>query len=421
MTAAPALAPAVALEVAERIGYGIARRALWGGDRCTWLDAIPVMPGQNPATSTTSGAEPYSGTSGIGLFLAQLAARVDDPLLKKTARGALRHAIARTDDQTLLPLGFYSGPAGAGAALVLAGRELGDDSLLQAGRALLARVELTSEYAEATDVINGAAGTVLALAVAADALDGDAALLARARTAAEQLLARGMRDARGTLSWNTMRDKRANLTGFAHGAAGIAHALLALHAVAPDPVLHEAAAAAFAYERSAFDPARANWPDFRVMPGEPPGPLGYGVAWCHGAVGIVRSRLFAEHAGGFAVADEIDAGLGTSAAQVEAWYRDPNADFTLCHGVFGMLDALLEGVRSGRTVYAPVLERVVGDATRRFHDGEAPWPSGLMSREQIDGLLLGTAGIGHVYLRLADPSLPSLLAPAPRVTGRTRV
>ena len=413
MTAAPVFAPDVALDAAERIGYGIARRALWGGDRCTWLDAIPVMPGQNPATSTTSGAEPYSGTSGIGLFLAQLAARVDDPLLKKTARGALRHAAVRTDEHATMPVGFYGGAAGVGAALVLAGRELDDDFVVHAGRTLLGRVELASEHADATDVLNGAAGTVLALAVAAAALGGDAALIARAREAAEKLLARGTRDARGALSWSTVRDKRANLTGFAHGAAGIAHALLALHAVAPDPVLHEAVTAAFAYERAAFDPARANWPDFRLMPGEPPGPLGYGVAWCHGAVGIVRSRLFAERVGGFAVADEIDAGLGTSAAHVQSSYRDLSADFTLCHGVFGALDALLDGVRSGRTVYAPLLARVVSEATMRFHDGEAPWPSGLMSREQTDGLLLGTAGIGHVYLRLADPSLPSLLAPGP--------
>ena len=27
--------------------------------------------------------------------------------------------------------------------------------------------------------------------------------------------------------------------------------------------------------------------------------------------------------------------------------------------------------------------------------------------------MLGNAGIGHVYLRLADPRLPSLLAPSP--------
>ena len=53
-------------------------------------------------------------------------------------------------------------------------------------------------------------------------------------------------------------------------------------------------------------------------------------------------------------------------------------------------------------------------ATERFHRGEKPWPSGLASQEEISGLMLGNAGIGHIYLRLADPSLPSLLAPVPQ-------
>jgi lantibiotic biosynthesis protein len=411
VTATYGLAPAAALEAAERIGYGIARRALWGGERCTWLDAIPMMPGTNPATSATSGAEPYGGTSGIGLFLAQLAARADDPLLRKTARGALRQAAARASDGALSPVGFYGGAAGVGAALILGGRELRDDEPVDAGRALLEHAAVDSEHPDAADVIGGTAGTVLALAVAARALGSDAALLARAREAAEALLARGVREQRGTLSWSTMQDKRANLTGFAHGAAGIAHALLALHVLAPDPALRDAVAAAFAYERGTFDPAASNWPDFRVMPGQAPGPVAYGIAWCHGATGIVRSRLFAEAAGGFAVADEIEAGLRTTAAHAASWYRDPNADFTVCHGIFGMVDALLDGVRSGRTAYAPLLDAIVGDATERFDRAELPWPSGLMSREQIDGLMLGTAGIGHVYLRIADPSLEPVLAP----------
>ena len=412
MTATYEITADAALDVAERIGYGIARRALWAGERCTWLDAVPAMPGMNPATSTTSGAEPYGGTSGIGLFLAQLAARVDEPLLKKTALGALRHASARADVQeTASPVGFYGGAAGTGAALILAGLELGDGASVDAGRALLLRVVLEVEHPDATDVIGGTAGTVLALAVAARALDGDEALLARAREAAAKLLARGMRDARGTLSWSTMQEKRANLTGFAHGAAGIAHALLALHALAPDPVLHEAVASAFAYERGTFDAAQGNWPDFRVMPGQPPGPAVCASAWCHGAVGIVRSRLFAENVGGFAVADEIDAALRTTALQAEMWHRDPGADFTLCHGIFGMVDALLDGVRSGRTAYAPLAAAIFAAATDRYHRAELPWPSGLMSREQIDGLMLGTAGIGHVYLRIADPSLEPILAP----------
>jgi lantibiotic modifying enzyme len=409
------LAPQDAIEVAATIGFGIARRALWSGDRCTWFDAIPTMPAQNPATSTTSGSDLYGGTSGIGLFLAQAAARSGDGLLRRTARGALRQAAARAGEYAAAaPHGFYGGGAGAGCALVLAGQELGDAEAIAAGRALLLGVPTDASVPDVTDIIGGIAGTVVSLALAADVLGGDAALLARAGEFAERLLARGQRDARGTLSWYTLGDTRANLTGFAHGAAGIAHALLLLDALRPDPALREAAAGAFAYEATTFDPAQANWPDYRLLPGQPPGPVSCAVAWCHGSPGIVRSRLFAEACGGFEVGSEIEAGLVSTARYAGQWVRAPNADFTACHGMFGLVDTLLDAVRSGRGAYAPLLAEIVAYATERFHRGERPWPSGLLSHEEISGLMLGNAGIGHVYLRLGDPALGSLLAPAPQ-------
>jgi lantibiotic modifying enzyme len=411
----PVLPPQDAIEVAAAISFGIARRALWSGDRATWFDAIPTMPAQNPATSTTLGSDLYGGTSGIGLFLAQAATRSGDALLRRTARGALRQAAARAPEYAAAaPHGFYGGGAGVGCALVLAGNELGDAEAIAAGRALLLGVPADASLPDVTDIIGGIAGTVVSLTLAADALGGDVALLARAGEFAERLVARGQRDARGTLSWHTLGDTRANLTGFAHGTAGIAHALLLLDAFAPDPALRDAAAGAFAYEATTFDSAQANWPDYRLLPGQPPGPVGCAVAWCHGAPGIVRSRLFAEGCGGFEVAAEIEAGLGSTARYAAQWYRAPNADFAVCHGMLGLVDTLLDGVRSGRGAYAPLLAEIVAYATERFHRGERPWSSGLISHEEISGLMLGNAGIGHVYLRLADPTLRSLLAPIPQ-------
>jgi lantibiotic biosynthesis protein len=411
----PGIAAQDAIEVAATIGFGIARRALWSGDRCTWFDAVPTMPTQNPATSAISGPEVYGGTAGIGWFLAQAASRTGDALLRRTARGALQQAAARAGEYLAnAPHGFYGGAAGIGAALVLAGKELDAEQPIAVGRALLLDLPLDAVApSDVTDIIGGIAGSVAASALAAEALGRDGELLARAGQLAERLLARGTRDTRGTLSWHTLDDKRANLTGFAHGAAGIAHALLLLDTLAPAPALREAAAAAFLYEATTFDPAQANWPDFRLMPGQPPGPAPYAVAWCHGAAGIVRSRLFAEACGGFQVAAEIEAGLGTTARYAQHYYRTPSADFTACHGMFGLLDTLLDGVRSERSAYAPLLAEIAGYATERFHRGERAWPSGLASQEEISGLMLGNAGIGHVYLRIGDPKLSSLLAPAP--------
>ena len=90
--------------------------------------------------------------------------------------------MARADAHAALaPHGFYGGAAGAAAALVLAGGELDDTETSKPAAALLLRLPMDPPVADTTDVIGGIAGTVLALALAADALDRDAALIWRAQ------------------------------------------------------------------------------------------------------------------------------------------------------------------------------------------------------------------------------------------------
>lgn len=408
-----------ALEVAATIGFGIARQAVWSGDRCRWLEAIPVPPGQNPAVSMMCGTDVYGGTAGIGWFLAQAAARIPDALLRRTARAALRQTAARArEDLDRAPHGFYGGVAGTGAVLVLAGLELDDAEAVEEGRAILASVPGGTDDPGATDLISGMAGTSLAFALAAAALDNDPALLGRSVAAADRLLAMGDREGM-LLSWPSIPDRRANLTGFGHGAAGMAFALLVVDSQAPDPRFREAAAAAFAYENGVFDSARANWPDFRILPGYPPGEDFFPVAWCHGAAGIVRSRQLAEAVGGIDVAADVAAGLWTTAREAERWSRAPGADFTLCHGVLGLADALLDSARAGGAEYGALTTAIAGSAAAAFHDSERPWPSGLVTREELSGLMMGNAGIGHFYLRLADPGLDSVLAPGASLVRAT--
>ena len=413
MSAPAVVEPALALEVAAQLGFGIARRAYWSEDRCTWLDAVPVQPHENPATSATVGADVYGGAAGIGWFLAEAAARTGDALLRRTAVAALRQAAARAEEQLgSAPHGFYGGAAGTGAVLVAAGAALEDDASREAGRALLLRIAPTTDNKEATDIISGLAGTQVALAVAADRLGGDTALVARAAEAGRHLLAMGERDRAGALSWPTMPETRSNLAGFAHGAAGIAHAFLVLDAAAPEAAWRDAAAAAIAYERGLLDPDKGGWPDLRQLPGTPPDQVFYPIAWCHGAAGILQSRLAAAAASAsLDVATDIDVGLAAAIAETQRALAAPDGDWTLCHGLLGLADALLDAVRAGRSEAAAGLAACVSRAIESFHAAERPWPSGLLTREEISGLMMGNAGIGWFFLRLADPTLESVLVP----------
>lgn len=77
------------------------------------------------------------------------------------------------------------------------------------------------------------------------------------------------------------------LTGFGHGAAGIAASLLSLAKETGHQAYADGAIRGIEYERSTFDSEQRNWPDFRVSELQNRFMMG----WCHGAPGILVSRL----------------------------------------------------------------------------------------------------------------------------------
>jgi lantibiotic modifying enzyme len=181
------------------------------------------------------------------------------------------------------------------------------------------------------------------------------------------------------------------LAGYAHGAAGIAHALLALAAATGDDRFAVAARAGLAYERSLFDERAGNWPDLRL------GPDSFMVAWCHGAAGIGLGRL--------ASVPYLDDGamrLDIDRALAATQRAGSGLSHALCHGDLGNLEVLLQAgqVSAARRWAAGVL------ASARDLGWQCATPFGLESV----GLMTGLAGIGYGLLRACAPDVvPSLL------------
>ena len=113
----------------------------------------------------------------------------------------------------------------------------------------------------ALDVVGGSAGTIAALEVLNGISPSDD-LLKVAMLCGERLLDEQQPQGRGA-AWKTADFDRP-LTGFSHGAAGIAWALLKLAAWSGESRFREAAESAIAYERSTFVREQSNWPDYRV-------------------------------------------------------------------------------------------------------------------------------------------------------------
>jgi lantibiotic modifying enzyme len=89
------------------------------------------------------------------------------------------------------------------------------------------------------------------------------------------------------------------------------------------------------------------------------------------------------------------------------------ASFSLCHGQAGNADVLISGSQLlGEENPLRSAEAIAQEGMERYERRRIPWPCGLPNANETPDLMLGLAGIGYFYLRLADPErIPSVLSP----------
>ena len=410
-----------ALEVATSIGARLCRDALWDERRCNWTGSSMEFIGHGwTVAERTFGPDLYAGTGGIAWFLARLHAATGELVFRITAEGALRQAVSRLDRiPPALAASVYSGALGVAYALVEAGYALDAPALVEEGMGVAARVAQVPAEDAPLDVVGGSAGAVGAF-LNLRARDGPGDFLGAAVRHGDHLLAKAEPGAQGC-SWDTLPGTaQQHLTGFAHGAAGIAWALLELFSATGEERFAKGAEEGFAYEEAWYSPEHENWPDLRshAVAAEPAGaqPLVYNLAWCHGAPGIGFSRLRA-----FALSGapkrraEAEVALRTTARSLQAMPHQPLGNYSLCHGYFGNADLLLEAAQLiGGGDFHSLAEQTGRAAAALYERQRMPWPCGVLGGGETPGLMLGLAGIGAHFLRLYNATCfpsPLLIAP----------
>jgi lantibiotic modifying enzyme len=355
----------------------------------------------------------YDGIAGIASFLAWLYSFTQDPVQKATFEGAiqqLRRMLA--EPEPALRLGFYSGLAGVVSMLLEVTQILADQGLTDWAFAL-ADVIAEAPFDEARlDVMNGVAGTIPVLLEVGLRYHRDQ-LIASAVRHADRLLDKAAKSDHGW-SWNSLPiPGQQHLVGYAHGAAGIACALLDAFRVTGETRYREGALLGLRYERSHFNSEMRNWPDLRaVMQPQPAGGGPYPVAWCHGAVGIgfsrlrVRQSLEDEELG-----KELAVAVDTTTRSLSVTLTPGQGNFSLCHGNAGNADLLLT---ASQVLHEPSYRQNAEAAglhgIANYHQPDIPWPCGVMGAGESPNLMLGLAGIGYFYLRLYAPDIvPSAL------------
>lgn len=349
----------------------------------------------------------YGGTSGLALFLAAVDRFVEGSTYRELSLAALepvRRALRNRPDRLAddLALGGATGLGSIVYSLVRVSSLIDEPGLVDDAQAV---VSCFSDQRIAQDVnldvMGGSAGALLGLLALHDLRPDHQRILDRARACAQHLLDTRTASAAGPRAWASF-DGRLT-TGFSHGAAGIAYALLRLHARDPDPRLVEAAVEAIEYEATTYSPENRNWADYWRRDE----PL-YVCSWCHGAPGIGLARL-----GGLE-------GLDTPRVRQDIELAlDSTLSFGLqlidhlCCGNLGRADMMLQaGLTLSRPELVDAAREHAAKALRRAEASGGFILNSLLPRGvHSPGLFQGTAGIGYELLRLAAPDqLPSVLS-----------
>lgn len=393
------LTPLELEQAALALAAASAEHAIRSDGEANWLH-LEYDPSIGRHQLAPLGYDLYGGLCGVALFLAALVRVTGETHYKPLAMAALqpvRRALATASPEIQPPRSSLGGASGLGSiiySLVRIGQFLNEDSLLQDARraaSLLTPDRIAGDYA--LDIVAGAAGAGLGLLALYEAW-ADPAVLRQAVACGERLCQARLASDTGYRAWPTLDGKL--LTGFSHGAAGIAYALLRLYAATGEAAFCDAAEEGFAYEHSRLVPKVGNWPDLRTPAGQG---ASFMTGWCHGAPGIGLARL-----GGLAALDTPEIRADIAIALETTRQRGVQGLDHVCCGSLGRVEFLLAA--ASRLACAEWLEMArqwTGQLVRRARQAGGyalPLPPGQPPRF-APGFFQGSAGIGYELLRVA--------------------
>ena len=286
----------------------------------------------------------YDGISGVVLFLAHLGAITEDDRYTKlaqaglsTVRRRMRHGL-----RPGTPIGAFSGYGGIIYTLTHLAVLWHWPELIEEAFAIAAGLQPLIDLDDQYDIIGGAAGCMASLFSIYRSVPRDIAMTMALRCG-DRLVETAKTTAKG-MGWVNARLAQRPLTGFAHGAAGIAWALMEFAELTGIDRFNAAAVAACNYERSLFDPLERNWPDLRELESlrtdRHTRTPRFMTAWCHGAPGVGLSRLsMLRHIDDAEIHAEINIALEKT---VESGF---GGNHSLCHGDLGNLEVIAHASR----------------------------------------------------------------------------
>lgn len=408
---------------AEKIALELDDLAIRGKNDLTWISLTALN--ENNYSLVTSGLDLYGGLSGITLFFAYLAQVTGKQRYLEIAQGSFNsmQEIIQTAKQNFSLIGGFNGWGGVIYTLTHLASLWQRQDLLDEAQKIVQFLPNLIEQDEQFDIIGGSAGCIVSLISLYQSqpdtsiLEAYTSILEVAKQCGEHLINKAQKMSQG-IGWLSKNNQINPLTGFSHGNAGIAWALLQLANLTGDTRFQEIALEAIVYERNLFVPKMNNWADLRHLEKTilkqdlNSSDIDCHHAWCHGAPGIGLARLASlKYIDNVQVRSEIDIALKTTINQ------GFGHNHSLCHGDLGNLELLLQAsLHLDHSYWQPQVDRFTAMIVESLNNYGCL--CGVTLGVETPGLMTGLAGIGYQLLRLAQPELiPSvLLLESPRVS-----
>ncbi|MBR8827891.1 MAG: type 2 lantipeptide synthetase LanM family protein [Gomphosphaeria aponina SAG 52.96 = DSM 107014] len=377
---------AAACEIGDRLEL----LALGNEEEATWIGLS--LQGWENWQLTSLNWTLYDGLPGVILFLAYLGEISEEKRYTKLAQRAfntLQFKLKKQKNQ-ITNIGGFSGWGGIIYTLTHLATLWQQPQLLNLAIELVKSIEEMVKTDEYFDIISGAAGYIGSL-LALNHCVAEELVKNTAIECGDRLLFTAETTKEG-LYWQQQKVKNPQTTGFAHGAAGIAWALLQLGELTERESFYQAGVAAIAYERN-------------KLSGDTKNPI-----WCNGITGIGLARL-----AGLKYLNDSQTHAEINTAMEIILERGWGLNHSLCHGDLGNLELLLQ---AREILKEAKLEKQINYIAAMILESSQKngWLCGTLLGVETPGLMIGLAGIGYGLLRLAQPQrVPNVLLLEPPV------
>lgn len=373
-------------KVCRELTDRLLKYAVWNrdGTQVSWFKVRMSDCGKHTWNIAPMGMYLYDGLAGMLLLFSALGKTDGRKEVRRIAK-TLESMVFGYTDAGMASLnrlvskntGAYEGESSILYTYLLLYRQTGSSRYIEYARRHAEIIEKLLKDDDKYDLLAGNAGAALAL-LKLYKVTGDKNYLGMAESAVN-VLGENAEEQEEGIGWVVERGFPP-MEGMAHGNSGFLMAAAGLWKATGREKYRKLAEKIWAYEDTLYDPEINNWRDVRDgSRKEPQGP----VAWCHGAAGILLSRLYCyRNACTQEWKELMRKDMERAYGKVKNfWLRD---SFSLCHGTCGNLWILKEAAKEMED--EPVRHEIAGRVK-------------LLPQERINpGLMSGYGGVLYYFL-----------------------